>query len=75
MPEPWYEKAPIEDDIEAAFEGVVADARREVAGTARSDRDVRVLVVTTMEDSGAVKARRGLFTNWYARVKKELGVR
>jgi hypothetical protein len=57
------------------FEGVVADARKELAGTARTDRDARVLVVTTMEDTGAVKARRGLFTNWYARVKKELGVR
>jgi aspartyl-tRNA(Asn)/glutamyl-tRNA(Gln) amidotransferase subunit A len=27
VPEPWYEKAPIEDDIEAAFEGVVASLR------------------------------------------------
>ena len=57
------------------FEQVVEDARRAVAGTTRTDRDVRALVVTTLEDAGPARVRAGFFTNWYARMKKELGLR
>jgi hypothetical protein len=59
----------------AGYEGVVADARRAVSGTAKSDRDVRLLVVTTMEDTGATKVKAGWLWNWYARQKRNLGVR
>lgn len=58
----------------SGFERVVADTRGAVAGTARTDRDVRKLVVTTMEDAGITRVRTGWFGNWYRRLKRELGV-
>ena len=57
------------------FERVVTDAVQAVAGTTRTPRDVRALVVTTLEDAGTPRVKAGWFTNWYARLKKELGVR
>jgi|SRR5579883_2466675 len=56
------------------FERVVADAVSAVSGTTRTDRDVRRLVVTTMEDAGSTRVKAGVFSNWYARMKKELGL-
>jgi hypothetical protein len=58
----------------AGFEGVVADALSAVSGTTRTDRDVRRLVVTTMEDAGTPRARREWLRDWFRRVKKEVGL-
>jgi hypothetical protein len=56
------------------FERVVGDALGAVRGTARTDADVRRLVVTTMEDAGLNRIKRGWFGDWYGRLKRELGV-
>jgi hypothetical protein len=55
------------------FESVVAYVRENMTGANISEREVRRLVVTTLEDDNTIRARKGFFTNWYARVKKELG--
>jgi hypothetical protein len=57
------------------FERVVTDAVGAVSGTTRTPRDVRTLVVTTLEDAGSPRVKRGWFSNWYARMKRDLGVR
>jgi hypothetical protein len=59
----------------AGFERVVTDAAGAVSGTTRTNRDVRALVVTTLEDTGSPRVKRGWLTNWYARLKRELGLR
>jgi hypothetical protein len=56
------------------FERVVAVAREAVSGTTRTERDVRRLVVTTMEDAGSTRVKAGMFSNWYARIKREVGL-
>jgi hypothetical protein len=40
----------------------------------KTDRDVRVLLVTLMEDTGHNRVKRGWFSDWYKSLKKELGL-
>jgi hypothetical protein len=74
----------VRDQIEAAaandgridrqeFDLVFANAKAAVAGK-RTDRQVKTLLVQVMEDTGNNRVRRGWFTNWYATLKKELGM-
>ena len=55
------------------FELVFANAKAAVGGK-RTDRQVKTLLVQVMEDTGNNRVRRGWFTNWYAALKKELGM-
>jgi hypothetical protein len=57
----------------AEFDLILANARAAVSGK-RTDRQVKTLLVQVMEDTGNNRVRRGWFTNWYAAVKKELGI-
>lgn len=52
------------------FDTIVDDTRPALAGTTRSEVDLRRLVVTTIDDS-APRIRRGWFTDWFAKVKRE----
>lgn len=52
------------------FENVLSDTRPTLAGTTRSDHDLRRLVVTTIDDASP-RIRRGWFTDWFAKVKRE----
>lgn len=55
------------------FERIVNEAVSLVQGK-KSDREVRAMLVTTMEDSGHNRVKAGLFNNWYKSLKRELGI-
>ena len=55
------------------FELIVGNAKRAVQGK-KTDREVKKLVVTVMEDTGNNKVKTGWFSDWYAVLKKDLGV-
>ena len=56
------------------FEAVVRETTSLVSGTTRTDRDVRKLVVTTIDDTGVSCGKKWGIVDWYARVKKQLGI-
>lgn len=56
-----------------AFERVLADAVRRVQGK-KTDREVKKMLVTVMEDTGQNRVKAGWFRNWYKAVKREVGV-
>jgi hypothetical protein len=58
----------------AGFETVVRTALGLVSGTTRGERDVRKLVVTTMDDNGISRAKKWWTRDWYSRMKRDLGV-
>lgn len=55
------------------FELIVGNAKRAM-GEKKTLREVKKLVVTLMEDTGNNKVKTGWFTDWYAALKKDLGV-
>lgn len=55
------------------FERIVAEGVQMVGGK-KGDRDVRVMLVTLMEDTGHNRVKAGWFANWYRGLKRELGV-
>jgi hypothetical protein len=55
------------------FDELVAAARQAADGR-QSDRELRRLVVTAIEDEPAVRVRRGWLRDWYKGVKRELGM-
>ncbi len=55
------------------FERVLADAVRRVRGK-KTDREVKKMLVTVMEDTGRTRVKAGWFRNWYKAVKREVGV-
>lgn len=40
----------------------------------KTDREVRVLLLTLMEDTGHNRVKRGWFSDWYKAMKRELGI-
>ena len=40
----------------------------------KNDREIKKMIVQIMEDSGMNKVRTGWFSNWYAAMKKDLGM-
>ena len=56
-----------------AFERVVESARAAAQGR-RTERDVKKMVVTVMEDNGLDRAKAGWFGDWYAALKRDLGM-
>ncbi len=58
---------------EEEFGRVVAAAKAVVQGK-KTDRQVKTLIVQVMEDTGNNRVRTGWFRNWYAALKRELGV-
>jgi hypothetical protein len=57
----------------AAFEQIVSDGVQLVQGK-KTDRDVRALLVTVVDDTATVRVKRGWFGDWYKSLKKELGL-
>ena len=55
------------------FEQVVEIVKKAVAGK-KNDREIKKLIVTVMENTGNNRVKTGWFTNWYASLKKDLGV-
>jgi hypothetical protein len=74
----------IKDEIAAAagademidrseFETIAGKVKKAMAGK-KNDREVKKLIVMVMENTGNNKVKKGWFTNWYASLKKDLGV-
>ena len=74
----------IKDQIEAAmgddgkvdqqeFEGVYQSAALAMQGK-KNERQVKTMIVQVMEDSGNNKVKTGWFSDWYASMKKDLGM-
>jgi hypothetical protein len=55
------------------YERCVATAKAAVAGTTRTDRDVRRLVVAAVDDT-ATPVRRGWFGDWWRRERRAIGL-
>jgi hypothetical protein len=55
------------------FERLFAQARQTIAGKA-TDRQVKVMIVQALEDTGQTRIKTGWFGNWYTRLKRELGM-
>lgn len=55
------------------FDSVFASVKQAVGGK-RTDREIKALIVGVMERTGHNKVRRGWFRNWYAGLKRELGM-
>jgi hypothetical protein len=56
-----------------AFDRIVQDAKAAAQGR-RSERDLKKMVVTVMEDHGLDRAKAGWFGDWYAALKRDLGM-
>ena len=74
----------IKDQVEAAagddgkvdqkeFDMIFATVKKSVQGK-KTDRDVKKMIVTVMEDTGNTKVKTGWFSEWYAAMKKDLGM-
>jgi hypothetical protein len=58
----------------SSFESVVREATSQVSGTTRTDRDIRRLVVATIEDVGLKCQKTWGLLDWYASAKTKLGM-
>jgi hypothetical protein len=56
-----------------AFDQIVRSAKAAAQGR-RSERDLKKMVVIVMEDSGLDRAKAGWFGDWYAALKRDLGL-
>lgn len=74
----------VKDQVEAAaandgkideneFNVILGTARKLVDGK-KNDRQLKMMIVTMMEDTGNTKVRTGWFSDWYAAMKKDIGV-
>jgi hypothetical protein len=55
------------------FDQIVASARQAAQGK-KTDRQIKTLIVHLMEDCGYNQVKTGWFKDWYAALKKELGL-
>lgn len=55
------------------FEAIFENTRKAVQGK-KNDRDIRKMIVSVMEDTGNNRVKTGWFTNWYASMKRDLGI-
>ena len=55
------------------FDRIFGTIKRAVNGK-KNDREVKKLMVQVMEATGHNKVKTGWFTDWYAALKKDLGV-
>jgi hypothetical protein len=56
-----------------AFDQIVQSAKAAAQGR-RSERDLKKMVVTVMEDNGLDRAKAGWLGDWYAALKRDLGM-
>ncbi len=74
----------VKDRVEAAtagdgkvdrqeFEAVFRNATKAMRGV-KSERQVKTMIVQVMEDTGNNRVKTGWFRDWYAALKKDLGV-
>jgi hypothetical protein len=58
---------------EPAFDAWLADAKA-LLGNKRGDRETKILLVQLLEERGPPPVKAGWFRNWYAAMKRELGL-
>jgi hypothetical protein len=74
----------IKDQVEAAagndgkvdqkeFDLIFGNIKRTARGK-KNDRELKKMIVTVMEDTGNNKVKTGWFSDWYATLKKDLGM-
>ena len=74
----------VEDQVAAAatndglidqreFDMIFGTIKRAMQGK-KSDRDLKLMIVTVMEDNGLNKIKTGWFSDWYTAMKKDLGM-
>lgn len=56
------------------FDAVFRHAKDAMAGK-KTDREIKKMIVLVMEDTGNNRVKTGWFSDWYAALKKELGMR
>ena len=56
-----------------AFERLVGDGVQLVRGK-KTDREVRLLLVTVLDDTATVRVKRSWFGDWFRAMKRELGI-
>ncbi len=55
------------------FDLIVGNITKSMQGK-KNDREVKKMIIAVMEDSGMNKVKTGWFSNWYASLKKDLGM-
>jgi hypothetical protein len=55
------------------FDLIFQNTRRQMQGK-KSDREIKRMIVTVMEDTGNNKIKKGWFSNWYVALKQDLGM-
>lgn len=55
------------------FEMIFASAQRAMQGKT-SDRNIKLLLIQVIEETGKTRVKTGWFSDWFGRMKKELGL-
>lgn len=55
------------------FDIIFQTTKRAMQGK-KNDRQIKIMIVQVMEESGNNKVKTGWFSDWYAAMKKDLGV-
>lgn len=55
------------------FEMIFQNVRKSADGK-KNDRELKKMIITVMEDTGLNKVKTGWFSDWYAALKKDLGM-
>jgi hypothetical protein len=55
------------------FDLIFQNTRRQMQGK-KSDREIKRMIVTVLEDTGNNKIKKGWFSNWYVALKQDLGM-
>jgi hypothetical protein len=55
------------------FDAIFESTRKAVQGK-KNDREIKRMIVTVMEDAGSNRVKTGWFRNWYAIMKRDLGI-
>lgn len=58
---------------QAEFQLVFENARKAARGT-KNDRELKKMIVTVMEDHALNRVKTGWFSDWYAALKRDLGM-
>jgi hypothetical protein len=52
----------------------LVNGAKELVKGLRSERDLQALAVTVIEDAGFPRVKTGWFSNWFAKLKRDLGM-
>ena len=58
---------------EKEFDLIFLNAKKSALGK-KNDRELKKMIITVMEDTGLNKVKTGWFSDWYAAMKKDLGM-